>query len=154
MARKINAITIELQGVEELRRKLLSLEPRIAKKVLRKALRAGAKIIHARAKQNIPTGGSGVLARSIKVRAMKRTRKQRIGVAVETREGWYKGEAFYGAFVEFGHKQGSRKLGDARKQIEGKHYIEKAADQTKDAVTALLSVSIGAGIEAEAMKRG
>ena len=149
-----NLIHIELQGVEELRRKLLALEPKVARKVLRKALRAGAKIVHARAKQNIPQGGTGVFARSLKVRAMKRTRRKTIGVAVETREGWYKGEAFYGAFVEFGHKQGSRKLGDARKQIEGKHYIEKAAEQTKDAVTALLTTTIGAGIEAEAAKRG
>ncbi len=150
----MNVINIEIQGVEELRRKLLALEPKIAKKVLRKALRAGAKIVQARAKQNIPQGGTGVLSRSLKVRAMRRTRRQRIGVAVETREGWYKGEAFYGAFVEFGHRQGSRKLGDARKQIEGKHYIEKAAEQTKDAVTALLTTTIGAGIEAEAAKRG
>ena len=37
-----------------------------------------------------------------------------------------KGATFYGAFVEFGHRVGSRKLGDARKEVAGQHFMQKA----------------------------
>ena len=139
---------IALTGADELRRNLATLEPRVAKKVIRRALRAGSKIILDRAKATSPVL-TGALRNSLRVRAMTRMRKSVLGMKVVTGKGFFTGETFYGAFVEFGHKIGSRKLGDQRKDVPGKHFIQEAAETMTSRVGSQVSKDIAAGIEAE-----
>jgi HK97 gp10 family phage protein len=98
-----------VSGVKELDAKFASIEPKIAKKVARKAMRDGAKKIEARAKANLSANGNidtGELRRGIKVRAMKRSRS-RIGVWIATTErkqASKKGFRFGGYQLEYGTK--------------------------------------------------
>ncbi|MGB0890216.1 MAG: HK97-gp10 family putative phage morphogenesis protein [Solirubrobacterales bacterium] len=71
----------------------------------RQAVRETAKdIILPEVKHRVPED-EGTLLRSLTVRSTKlsrRTQKDTVGMSVETREGWFQGETFYGGFLEFG----------------------------------------------------
>lgn len=105
-----------LTGDKKLDRTLKEMEPKLAKKGIRKATRAAAKVVLADAKRRAPRGDTGKLERSLGVRTAKggrgkRLRRGTIGHAVVTREGLFSGEAFYGGFLEFGTKNRRTKRG-------------------------------------------
>ena len=128
-------IGMEIVGLEELERAFLMLPAAVAKKAIRQNLRAGAKIVLAQAKENAPVD-SGDLKRSLKVRAGKRSRNT-ISIRVATGKDWFKGDTFYGAFVEFGTKR-----------MEAQHYVQRAYETTKDKVIAMLKIGITTAIDA------
>lgn len=98
--------TIIVTGDVELTRMLNALGRKVATRLHRTASRAAAKLILAHAKNTVPKK-SGAFARSLTVRALKRSRK-RMGYRVTQREAYAsKGksggkEAFYGVFQELG----------------------------------------------------
>lgn len=97
---------VVVTGVGRLDRQLRALEPAIGKKATRKALRAAAKVVQKEA-QRIAPKKTGALSRSIKVRARKvrrRRDKGTIGMKATVGKGWFKGDTFYAAFLEFGTK--------------------------------------------------
>lgn len=131
-------LTVQVSGIEDINARLSTLDKRIARKVTSRALRAGGKMVQSAAQALCPEE-TGTLAKSIKVRAGQR-RKGKVRIIVGAGKSWFTGPAFYGAFVEFGHKQGSRKLGDNRKMIPGKNFIKKAYDNTRQsALNAVIS---------------
>lgn len=142
------AFALKLNGAEALAAKLRTLPTRVANKVIRQSLRAGTKIILAETIAKAPVA-SGLLKRTLKVRAMKRSRN-RIGVQVVTEGGFYKGKAFYGAFVELGHKAGPRKLGDQPQEVAAKPFIKPAFDAVKERAANVILQSMRQGIEQEA----
>lgn len=149
------AVTFTLTGDKELDRRFQSLAIKVQKKVLREGTRAAAKIVLAQAKANMPVV-TGRAQASLKVRAMKRSRKRpdTVGVNVISSAGFYKGDDFYVGFVEMGHKAGPRKFGNSRKLVPGKHPIQKAYKSAgPDAQREALDV-IAAGIEREAKSGG
>lgn len=75
-------LKLELAGFEKLAKKFETLEPKLRAKALRPALRAGAKVIQKSAKAKAHKR-SGKNAKFIKVKSLKRSRKQ-IGVAIQT----------------------------------------------------------------------
>ena len=91
---------VDLKGEEELFKKLRTLRKTMQKKIVRQAQRPAFKIVEQTAKAIVPVE-TGRLRRSIKTRAVKRSRK-RFGVMVRT-------DVPYAAPVEFGHmrKDGS-----------------------------------------------
>lgn len=104
---------------------------------IRKGSRAGCKIIQARAKRLIPRvkrrdrlGNitQGELRQAVKVRAIKRNRKGWIGSEVIIAGGGFSfsGDQFYGAFVEFGTRN-----------MQARHYMKQAADESADAAKAV-----------------
>lgn len=97
-------LSVDARDLEE---KLKNLPAAAAKKVIRHALREGAKVVAAKAIELAPKV-TGTLAQAIKVRAVKRSRKKRIGINAIIGEGWFKGKTFYAGFVEFGHRIGRR----------------------------------------------
>lgn len=100
MARKAGT-GIAITGDRELDRKLKGMEGKFKKKLSRKATRKAAKeIVLPAAKANAPVG-TGDLRKSLVVRTIKRSRS-RIGHQVQTKDGFFKGDQFYGAFHEFG----------------------------------------------------
>ena len=114
-----------LIGEEALRKKLDGLKKTDAKAALRKGTRAGCKVIQKRGQELAPKRTKR-LARNIRVRALPRSKKW---VGTMVRGTNYKGDEFYGAFQEFGWRHGPRKLGDKRKKIEGKHFMERAVKE-------------------------
>jgi HK97 gp10 family phage protein len=118
---------IRVKGGEELTAALKQLEPRFAKKIVRQAIRTGLKPLLFSAKSHAPSA-TGAMRAAIKIKAIKRVRN-RFGLQVVIGEGNFVGKTFYGAFQEFGWKTGKRESDPAnRKQIEGKHFMQKAAD--------------------------
>jgi HK97 gp10 family phage protein len=102
------------------------------KKAIRAAFRAGAKVVTTEARKLAPKK-RGTLKKAIRTRAGKRSRRY-IAIISLIGEGFFKGKAFYGGFQEFGWKAGKRPSkrvtntpGDTRKQIPGKHFMERAA---------------------------
>ncbi len=91
-----------LTGDKALDRKLAQMPTKVRNKMLRTGLKAGLTPILDDARNNAPTK-SGLLHRSIKIRAAKRSRGT-VGQAIITKEGFFKGEAFYAGFLEFGTK--------------------------------------------------
>lgn len=143
-----------LTGSPELNQKLRGLRGPRQKAAIRKASRVALRPVADRAKSNAPKR-SGRLRRSIKVRAMKRSRS-RIGARV-TSSGTdhnFKGRTFYGGFQEFGWRAGRRtrnsdfgvkkrkrrtaaqsataaERDSARRPIKGREFMKRAARSHK-----------------------
>lgn len=139
-----DGFAIQVKGGAALRRKLRELADKDVKAVMRKALRAGAKVVLPEARSNAPVL-TGKLKRNIRVRSAKRSRRY-VGATVTTSEGFFKGDDFYTAFQEFGWRKGKRgpnawrinKKGKrvrrrskfqqiAFGRVPGKHFMERAA---------------------------
>ncbi len=135
MAKAGRGISITILGTKALAELLLKLPDSIARPAVKKGTRAGQKII-ARATKRLAPRRTGRLVSSIKVKAMKR-RRGRVGAVVVTGKGFFQGDTFYGAFLEFGWFAGKRRGGRKSRQsshielghrkVEGKHFMERAA---------------------------
>ncbi len=126
-------------GIEAIDRKLMSLEPKLQKKVIRKAQRDGAKDVLVKAKSLAPVK-SGALKKNLKIRSIKRT-KGSIGLDIGTADKDFTGYEFYSSFLIFGTKKLER----------GKHdFLTPAYEQTNESVRAKIIDQIMAGIEREA----
>jgi HK97 gp10 family phage protein len=114
--------TFKVEGLEEIIAKLKELETKIAKKIIRKALRKGASILTKATKQRAPVGETGNLKAGIKTKAGKRSRKT-ISINVVLSDSTVKGAAYYAAFQEFGTFNK-----DETPRIEGKGFMREAFD--------------------------
>ena len=96
-------VYFQVEGYPELERRLNAFEGKHIKATLRKATRSAGKKVLEIAKRLAPRL-TGALAASLKVRSVKRRRSNKgdIGVSVQTSAGWFKGDQFYAAFIEFG----------------------------------------------------
>jgi len=103
-------ISITIQGGDLLMRKLEALPGRVAKKILGQALRDGAKIVQAEAKARAPVR-TGLMRKSITVRAQKKKKRGEIGMNVMLDTKRHPGlisesaggkRYFYPAVVEYG----------------------------------------------------
>ena len=77
------ATSFELEGFEDVIEKLGSLPKTLEKKIVRKALRIGGKVILKEARRLAPKGPTGNLKRTIKLKSIRRSRKK-IGVYIRT----------------------------------------------------------------------
>lgn len=148
------AKAIVLTGSEELNRKLAALKGAQAKAAIRKASRTALRPIADAVKARAPRR-TGALSRSVKVRALPRSRV-RIGSRVTTSgtDRQFKGRTFYGGFQEYGWRAGRRvrnvdlgaakgvrrtksqaaeaeRRNNARKQIHGTEFMKLAANDKK-----------------------
>lgn len=129
-----------VEGQKELLKAFKQFEPKLAKKMQRKAMRAAAKPVVATAKRAAPVQ-FGDLEDSIKARAIKRSRR-RFGIRVGTswRESMFTGETFYGAFIEFGTTH-----------MDAQPFMRPAFDENHDTVFRIFQQTAGA-LVAEAAK--
>jgi HK97 gp10 family phage protein len=106
---------ISIAGAKELDRMLTALPRTVGKKVTRRAVRAGAKVIAAKAKQNARSivGGTmgSLIAKALAPRAAKRQKRgeYHINVLIKSREEFYHttvaGTTHYiPAAIEYGHR--------------------------------------------------
>ena len=117
---------VEVTGLKELDRKLKQLEPKLAKKALRKAVSAAAEPIRKEARRLAPRR-TGFLARNI-IKSVKRR-----GSIVLAKIGTSK-DAFYGLFVEFGTETGTT----------AKPFLRPAFDTQKNRALAVMREKLGA----------
>lgn len=109
--------TVVLTGDKEVDRKLLALKTTKMKAVVRRGTRAGAKLVQADAKLRFPKD-TGAAARSLKVRALPRSRRW-IGHQVTTK-------VFYAGHVEYGtrHIVAREKLKESAKLMRAAAVAE------------------------------
>ncbi len=94
---------------------------------IRKASRAGCKVIAKKARDIVPEversdKTKGQWRRAIKVRAIKRNSKGFIGAKVIVGQGDFKGDTFYASIAEWGSKHAA-----------ATHYMKRAADESEGA---------------------
>lgn len=112
-----NGVTVKVDGIDDLKRALAGLSNKIRRKVLVKALRAGARVVQRAARANIPVMSTsnpyrtkGLLKRRLTVRVSKESRKRGdVGVFVNIKpaKGGEKGtksrvDPYYWRWVAFG----------------------------------------------------
>lgn len=94
-----------LSGDDEIDKILKGLPIGLQKKGARKAVRQVAKIVMQAARKYAPKK-TGALRRSLTVRMAKRSRKKAnmhdVGALAVTRGGMFKGDQYYGGFLEYG----------------------------------------------------
>jgi len=160
---------VVLEGAEDLDRKLKALETKVGKYVVRKAVRAGQKVLLAAAKvyaRSVVGGTMGaLLARNIVLRAPRRQRRETYSLqvrlkgasegappefihvtkrtAVSKRGTTYRVRHFVPAAIEYGH--GSNKGACAMPFMRG------PAKATKDTVLGTMTNNLAKGIEAVAI---
>jgi len=115
-------INIDISGEKELIRSLDSLEPKVAKKIVRQALRPAMKEIITNAKGRAPVD-SGALKKSLVTRAARRSRRNIgvLGIVRAERKANY-----YAAPVELGHKKKSGAI------VPEQPFLRGAFDSLKD----------------------
>lgn len=90
--------SVSVSHMKEVLSALGVLELKIQRKITRKVLRFGAKMVAAEVRKRVPVG-EGLLKSSIVVRAARRSRKS-IGVDVTTgTESAFRGSAYYAGFL-------------------------------------------------------
>ncbi|WP_417848372.1 HK97-gp10 family putative phage morphogenesis protein [Thalassoglobus sp.] len=87
---------VYLTGVKEIDKKLATLEQKLQKKVLRKAMRTGMKGIQSEIKARMPKD-TGATAKGVKVRAAKKQKRGSIGIEVRSQD-----DNYIAKWLEFG----------------------------------------------------
>jgi HK97 gp10 family phage protein len=139
---------MQIEGLDETVDRLSELSSKVSKGIVRKGLRAGAKIIRGGAQAEVHSV-SGITSKNIKVRA-GRSRKGMVSVTVGIGVKYFSGPAFYAAFDLFGHRVGSRKLGNARKEVPANNWLNRACQAKKSEAVEVITDTIITGIEAAA----
>lgn len=151
-----NVIDISVLGDRRLQQKLNRLVEKDAKKIVRQAMRAAARPVHARAVELAPKK-TGALAQNIKINAATsatakaagiKAARGSLGVVVRTgtraemgidpSSKWY-----YPAIVEYGHDN-----------APAKSYLRRAMDETRGEAIAIAARMIGGGIIRASRKGG
>jgi hypothetical protein len=153
-------ISMTLEGGKELEAKLLSLERKVGKAIVRKAVRNGAKVMLPVAKSNANSIGGGemgaIISRALQVRAMKKQRPGQYAVKIQHSEKYNDqlvhitkdGRRHYiPNAIEYGHAA----PGDAGgvKIVEERPYIRPAFDTTKAGATNAVRHTLTVEIERE-----
>lgn len=121
----------KIQGIEAVLNALGEVDKKLGKKILRKGLRAGAKVVENFVKANAPIGDSGLVLASIKVKAQKKSRKS-FGLVVTTGDSHpYKGKAYYAAFIEYGTSK-----------MPARPFLRESYEQSKDIALAVIEQKV------------
>lgn len=139
-------VDISFVGGKELQRRLNRLALKDSKKVVRQAMREAAQPILQRVKFLVPKGDTGELLRSIKLRALPRSRT-RFGVRIiaggtRMRKGKTVGNSGYASFVELGSQHQKAQSFIRQAKDDGAAQFDRDAEKL-----------IGAGIERAARKK-
>lgn len=118
----------KLKNMDVIRAKLKALPAKIARKILRRALREAGKTLQDEVIRRAPVGLTGNLADSIKVKDL-RTEKGQVGAKVGV-------GAYYARFVE-----------DGTIKMSAKPFARPAFDSTREKLVEEVDKAIAAGLE-------
>ncbi len=155
-----DGVTIQLSGINDIIRALRKLSDKVEKKIARKAVRAGTKLIAAEIKTRAPQD-TGILKRSVSVRAARRRRRgvismnaifnmrkypQLVSFSAGSRTNLssrkFEGKRyFYPAALEYGTSK-----------MKARPFVRPAWDSKKNQALAVVLGGIREGIEREASK--
>ncbi len=140
------ADALRVTGDRDVRRMFERLERKDQRSIVRKATRAGAKIIQTAAKALVPRRTKRLL-RGLKVRALKRSRvRQGHQVVITRKSAGVSGDAkgFYPAHQELGLRK--------KRRMRAHAFLRRAADQSADRVVRMMTDTVFDGIQAVARK--
>jgi len=137
-------IDISLTGDKALQKKLNRLPKVMQKKIVRKALREGARPVLASARSKAPVR-TGAMKKSLKLRA-RRARRGNFGVEVRTGTRAELGipendPGYYPFSVEFGHGN-----------VPAQPFMRPALDENREPALKIIGREIGRGVEQEGKK--
>lgn len=151
---------MEIRGAKQLEKRLNEFGPKVAKKVIRKSMRAGAAIIRNRTKVNTPRV-SGDLRRSIITRKAKGDRKGTFALLQLfnvkkfpdlIRNNKTGKRAFYPASVEYGRAAPGDFGGS--KVTKPQRFIRRSFDESSDQAAQKILHDLRVGIEEAWLKEG
>ena len=158
----------ELQGADEMTVALAKLETNVAKKHVRQALRAGARVIQ---RELVATADSPELAAAVKVRAGKRSRdgmSVMVTLSGQTLHGGKSNKVFWAGFYNYGHRIGRRLktkaaailaklklrksdvgLSENRGTVHGTHGLDHGFDDSSPMAQQVVIETLQAGLNEE-----
>lgn len=136
-----------ITGLKQVDRALKQLPDRVAKKVIRQAMRASMRPVKAAVVANAPVE-SGATKRAVKLRAAKSRKKGKIAIEVRIGAGDYQGDQYYAAFQEYGWRPGKRG-GPRGAPVPGKHFMLHAFESTSASAKDAAISAILTGVERE-----
>ncbi|CEF48250.1 unnamed protein product [uncultured bacterium] len=144
--------TVTIDGAEAIARAFRELEPKLAKKVIRLALRAGANTVMKAVKSNAPhDSGAGRKHIRVRVSGPPRGVKKKNAISFAVLVGGAREPTWYMELQEWGFHIGSRKLGPDRTLItKNRYFARDAMSATRPDVQQQVARDILAGIEREA----
>jgi len=128
-------VAVDTLDLDAVMRRLAVVAEDVRNEILVEALDEGAAPIFTAMKEKCPIE-QGKLKESLQTKRTKR--KGLPALTIGPKSGLFKGDTFYGGFVELGHLAGSRKLGQGRKHVPAKpfmrnSFMEKRAEAVRDA---------------------
>ena len=132
-------MTVTITGGPALSAALRDLGSKVAGRLGTNAVRAGARVIAASARQKAPVGATGELRKSIRVlddRELNRAQTSERAAGVGSR-------LFYARFVEFGTIH-----------VRPRSFLRSAVDESAQDALDKLMENLGSGIERETAKYG
>ena len=134
-----------LRGGTELVKQLEGLGSKIQKEILKEALNEGAEPILRATRSDAPRL-TGALSRSVKKR--NRTRKGKPLVLIQTAATDFRGDQFYGGFIELGTDERFQKSGKSVGKVIAQHWMADAFTRNEAGAQGIIESSIQAGINA------
>lgn len=143
---------IKITGLKEVQRSLYAYSQQLGDRVVRNALREGAKVVQKQARANAPKR-TGTLRRNIVIknsRINNGKRNETIGVylTVNKSKKGARNDAFYGRFVEDGY------ISRGGNRIEGVRFMGRAFDSGKSSAVNQIIRAIEVGAEIVKRKTG
>lgn len=136
---------MKVQGLQEATQALRELDRKAQKRIVRKALRAGGKVIQDKARTEAPTR-TGALKRNVKIRGGRASKGSvALNIGIGARD--FTGKTFYGGFVQYGHRIGKRALGSKRKLVPPNEFLTRAFDATKEQAVTVVVQALGELLE-------
>jgi len=128
-------MTVQITGLAQLEKKMISLGPKIALKALRGALVSGAQTIKRDAISRAPSL-SGRLRRAILIKRLTKPNPFKENVIIGVRHGKKMQktdrDAWYWGFIEFGTKERHWKGGKSTGAMKKKSFIQPAFEAKKE----------------------
>lgn len=131
---------LKITGIKEIDKKLKQLEPKVAKKMMRKALRAAQKAMTKEVKNNAPTD-EGDMKKAVTTKAGKRSRYKASVNTTFKDDGL---QDFYPRFVEYGAPEIGR---------EPNPFLRKSFDAKKEEVKRTAETKLLELVDEEAKKK-
>lgn len=134
---------VEIKGLKELLRDLKQLEPKVAKKILRRSTKKGLEPVKKEVEAIAPRD-TGALASSLKIKPGRRKRNT-ISRVVQFGEGFFKGHTWYAGVQEFGAP---------KKNVRAKHFMQRAYEATRSQAAKIATDDIRKAVDEAVREKG